>query len=154
MKTCSLHETPTYYGFPQREKWFDMNVTVTPLLSIYKKKKKKKKTFVFQDGWKGVWCFLATRYPNSDVMTGEAGSGEEGQGRQSTWEEGANIPAISIVNYLSSDLLSPRVMLGFTSSMVKYPNFRACQLPSALIPQDSLNRRETLHSFEHLQSHP
>lgn len=115
-----------------------MNVTVTPHLFIYKK---KKKTSIFQGGWKGVWCFLATRYPNSDEMTGEAGSGEEGQGRQSTREE----DAITVANCLSSNLLSGSCW-GLTPSMVKYLNLGACQLPSALIPQDLLNCRETLHS--------
>lgn len=54
--------------------------------------------------------------------------------------------AITVANCLSSDLLSPRVMLGLTSSTVKYPNFRACQLPSALIPQGLLKRKEALRS--------
>lgn len=54
--------------------------------------------------------------------------------------------AIAVANCLSSNLLSPRVMLGLTSPTVKYPNFRACQLPSSLIPQVLLKRKETLRS--------
>lgn len=54
--------------------------------------------------------------------------------------------ATAVANCLSSDLLSPRVMLGLTSPTIKYPNFRACQLPSSLIPQVLLKRKETLRS--------